>query len=458
MIDAEAQGQAPAERQVLQAERLRRTLRRIVAGRPGAEEVLGRAAGGTAALERLVAEATPADLPALPFTTKDDFRAWYPFGGAVVPRDRLRRLHASSGTTGPPTVTLYTADDLAIWGQLAARALDAAGVGPGDVFHNAMHYGLFTGAFGMQLGADQLGLLTVPAGSGQTARQLRLLCDLGVTVLHVTPSYALHLLELAGQTGIDLRPLPLRVLVCGAEPWTDGDRTRLEAGFGARVVDHYGLSEVLGPGVAFECPERGGLHLNEDHFLPEVIDPDSGRPLPEGEEGELVLTTLTREAVPVLRYRTRDLTRLLPGPCACGRTLRRMVRIRDRTDDMLIFHGVNVFPSQVAHVLSERHHLPANYQLVVAGDRRRPEGLEVRVELPPATAQAPGGSAAFAAELRRDLESHLGIRLAVTLLPPGSVPRSEGKAVRVISSNGTEPVVAGPGGGRRARPRSVDQR
>ncbi len=458
MIDEAAQRQAPAERDALQTAGLRSTLGRIVAGRPGARDALSQAVGGAAALERLLAVGTPADLAALPFTTKDDFRAWYPFGGAVVPRDQLRRLHASSGTTGPPTVTLYTAADLATWGRLTARALDAAGVGPGDVFHNAMHYGLFTGAFGMQLGADHLGLLTVPAGSGQTARQLRLLCDLGVTVLHVTPSYALHLLELAGQTGIDLRPLPLRVLVCGAEPWTEGDRAGLEAGFGARVVDHYGLSEVLGPGVAFECAEREGLHLNEDHFLPEVIDPESGRPLPEGAEGELVLTTLTREAVPVLRYRTRDLTRLLPGPCACGRTLRRMVRVRDRTDDMLIFHGVNVFPSQVAHVLSERHHLPANYQLVVEGDRRRPRGLEVRVELPSATAERRGGSAAFEAELRRDLESHLGIRVAVTVLPPGAVPRSEGKAVRVISNSGAQAGAPAAGGGRRAQPGSFDQR
>jgi phenylacetate-CoA ligase len=356
-------------------------------------------------------------LPEQPFRVKSELRDAYPFGLLRVPLEDCVRIHASSGTRGKPTIVAYTRGDLAAWADCCARALAAAGGGPGTVVHVAYGYGLFTGGLGLHYGAERLGCTVVPASGGNTPRQARLLEDLGGEILCCTPSYALAIADHVSEPA----HLRLRAGVFGAEPWSEGLREAVEHALGLTALDIYGLSEVMGPGVSSECAEgRDGAHVNEDHFLVEVVDPQSGEPLPDGELGELVFTTLTKEALPLLRYRTGDLASLTREPCACGRTFARMSRVVGRTDDMLIIRGVNVFPSEIERVLLAIPELAPHYQLVV----ERPDRLD---EL---TVQVEG--TADTAQVREQLEHALGLSARVEVLPPESIPRSEGKALRVL--------------------------
>src|SRR5712692_4679172 len=374
---------------------------------------------------------TIADIVDFPFTEKADLRNNYPFGLFAVPREQVLRLHASSGTTGKPTVVGYTRGDLDLWSDLMARSLACMGARPGDIFHNAYGYGLFTGGLGFHYGAERLGLTTVPVSGGATERQVTLMQDFGAHILGATPSYALNIAEVAAGMGVDLRALPLRYGCFGAEPWSDAMRRELEEKFAIKAMDIYGLSEIIGPGVASECHQaQHGLHLWEDHFLCEVIDPDTTEPLPLGEAGELVLTTLTKEALPMLRYRTRDITRLIEAPCACGRTHRRMLRVTGRSDDMLIIRGVNVYPSQLEAFLVGFPGLAPHYQLVLTRDGPM-DAITIEVELAtPAPRDAPF-AAKIAADVREHIKAMVGVSCGVVLKAPGEVPRSQGKAVRV---------------------------
>ena len=373
-----------------------------------------------------------ADLARLPFTVKDDFRQTYPYGLLAVPMEKVIRVHASSGTTGKPTVVAYTRQDVDTWSEVMARTLMAGGVGPGDVVHNAYGYGLFTGGLGFHYGAERVGAAVVPISGGFTDRQLMALRDLGATVLCCTPSYALHLAEAIEEAGLKREDLKLRVGFFGAEPWTEAMRDALETRLGIMALNIYGLSEVIGPGVSVECPERQGMHVAEDHFLPEIVDPATLMPVPEGTVGELVFTTLTKEALPVLRYRTRDLTSMTTEPCRCGRTLCRIGRIKGRTDDMLIIRGVNVYPSQIEHALLQVADVEPHYLLVVRRDNAL-DTLEVRVEV--GTAVAAAGTAAMevlAARVRRKIFETIGLTADVSIVPPKTVERSTGKAQRVL--------------------------
>jgi phenylacetate-CoA ligase len=368
------------------------------------------------------------DLRRLPFTVKTDLRDHYPFGLFARPVESLARLHASSGTTGKPTVVGYTRDDLATWAQLMARTLHCAGARPGDVIHNAYGYGLFTGGLGAHYGAEALGAVVVPMSGGATERQIALIMDFRARVLCATPSYALAIAEVAEQQGVDLHLSALRVGIFGAEPWSEAMRREIEARLGLQAIDNYGLSEVMGPGVAVECPAQDGLHGWEDHFLFEVIDPDTLQPLPEGEAGELVITTLTKQALPMLRYRTRDITRITTARCACGRTHLRLLRVAGRSDDMLIVRGVNVYPSQLEAVLVGRPGLAPHYQLVV---ERHGSLDQVRVEVEAAPGVPVERFEAIAHDVAHHVKSMIGISTDVVVKPPGEIPRSQGKAVRV---------------------------
>ena len=377
------------------------------------------------------------DLRRLPFTEKQDLRDTFPFGLLAVPKDNLIRIHASSGTTGRVTVTGYTRRDVDNWAALMARSLAAAGAGQGDVIHVAYGYGLFTGGLGAHYGAEWLGAMVVPASGGATRRQVQLMSGLGATTLCCTPSYALHLYDAAREEGLDFRDksvMPLRTGVFGAEPWTEEMRRDIEAKMHINAMNVYGLSEVMGPGVSMECLEgRRGLHIYEDHFLPEIIDPESGEPLPPGQTGELVLTTLTKEGFPLLRYRTRDITSLDPSPCPCGRTHRRMNRILGRSDDMLIIRGVNVYPAQIEAILVETEGLSPHYQIQV--DRvDNLDQMEVRVELAEDFPHADEVRhlEALTRDLTRRLREFLGVSAVVRLVSPRSIGRSEGKAQRVM--------------------------
>jgi phenylacetate-CoA ligase len=414
-----------AELEALQLERLRAVVARVAARVPLYRERL------TAAGVRAEDLRTRADLTALPFTTKTDFRDTYPYGMLAVSMDEVVRVHASSGTTGKPTVVAYTAADIETWTEVMARTLRSADVGPGDVVQNAYGYGLFTGGLGFHYGAERVGAAVIPISGGFTERQLMAVTDLGATVLCCTPSYALHLAEAMEDAGIDAKTLRLRAGFFGAEPWTEGLRQALEARLDLIALNIYGLSEVIGPGVSVECPERGGMHVAEDHFLPEIVDPRTLEPLPAGQPGELVFTTLTKEAMPVIRYRTRDLSVIDPTPCACGRTLVRLGRITGRTDDMLIVRGVNVFPSQVEHTLTEISTVAPHYVLVLRRDGAL-DTLEVRVEaISDAAADGRDALRALAALVHRRLRERLGLTAEVTVLPPRTLERSVGKAQRV---------------------------
>jgi phenylacetate-CoA ligase len=377
---------------------------------------------------------TLADIRRLPWTRKTDLRDHYPFGLFAVPRDQVVRLHASSGTTGRPTVVGYTRADLQVWAEVCARCLAAGGGRPGDVFHNAYGYGLFTGGLGMHYGAELMGMTVVPVSGGNTERQLLLIQDFQPRVIACTPSYMLTLAEAALARGLDPRRLPLRFAVLGAEPWTEAMRRQIERLLPVRAVNIYGLSEVIGPGVSNECVEaQQGSHVFEDHFLVEVVDPRSGEPLPPGQVGELVFTTLTKEALPVIRYRTGDLASLDPSPCRCGRTLARMSLVLGRTDDMLIIRGINVFPSQVESVVVQFPELSPHYQLRITRERTL-DDLEVRIEVDPSRDEgaAADGGAALEARVAERLRGVVGIHIRVSVVPPGSLPRSEGGKLRRV--------------------------
>ncbi len=373
-----------------------------------------------------------ADLPELPFTTKYDLRDNYPLGLAAVPVERMVRLHASSGTTGKATVVTYTAHDIDLWAEVMARTLTAAGVTKGDVVHNAHGYGLFTGGLGFHYGAERIGALVLPMSGGQTKRQIMFLKDMGSTVLCCTPSYALRLAEVAEEMGVDLRETDLRVGTFGAEPWSARMREEIQAKIGLKAHDVYGLCEIVGPGVAVECECQDGLHIFEDHFLPEIVEPETGEPLPYGEPGELVLTTLTKEALPLIRYRTGDITSLNPAVCACGRTLARMEKISGRTDDMLIVRGINIFPSQIETVLLQVKGVLPHYQIVV--DRRHAlDDLEIWIEISDEVFTDDFQRLeALERDLQSELQNALGISARVKLVEPKSIQRSEGKAKRII--------------------------
>ncbi len=379
------------------------------------------------------------DLERLPFTRKTHLREHYPWGLFAVPQSQLARIHASSGTKGKPTVVGYTRGDLEIWREVMARSLAAGGAEPGQLIQIAYGYGLFTGGLGFHDGAEHMGLTVVPVSSGNTLRQILLLQDFRPQGLACTPSFALHIGETMREQGVDPRSVGLRYGLLGAEPWTEGLRRQIEALWGIHAVDFYGLSEIIGPGVATECAEgRDGLHVNEDHFLPEVVDPGTGEPLPAGAEGELVLTCLTKRAMPILRYRTGDVTRLDFEPCRCGRTTVRMARIKGRTDDMLVIKGVNVYPSQLEAALLTLPDLAPHYQLVV--DRRHSfPTIEVHVEPADERVRAWGGFdsarpevVALSLRVGELLRAHLGLNPEVAIVPPKTIPRSEGKAVRVV--------------------------
>jgi phenylacetate-CoA ligase len=375
-----------------------------------------------------------ADLADLPFTTKEDLRGQYPLGLLTTSREKVMRVHASSGTTGKPTVSAYTGRDLAVWAEVMARAYTMAGVTRHDIVHNAYGYGLFTGGLGFHLGAEKIGAMVVPVSGGLSKRQIMLMEDFGATVLASTPSYALVLAEAAREAGVDFRTrMKLRVGLFGAEPWTEEMRRELEERMNLEAFDSYGLTEIIGPGVALECPFHGGLHIFEDHFLAEVVDPDTGEPLAEGEIGELVLTTLTRDAMPLIRYRTRDRVALTREPCACGRTLARMSKVQGRTDDMLVVRGVNVFPSQIEEVILAAQGFAPQYLIVVDRPKNQLDTLEVWAEADPAL-WALGSDAVRQAEKRifGNLQETLGLTAVVSVLQPGAIQRSEGKARRTI--------------------------
>lgn len=376
---------------------------------------------------------TLADLAKLPFTVKDDLRDNYPFGLFTVPLDEVVRVHASSGTTGKPTVVGYTAKDLTTWSNVMARALCCAGATKGDMVHNAYGYGLFTGGLGAHYGIERLGATVIPVSGGNSKRQINIMKDFGSTVLLSTPSYALNLAEAMDNMDVDPKSLSLRVGIFGAEPWSENMRQEVERKLNLKATDIYGLSEVMGPGVAQECLHTTrGMHVFEDHFLPEIIDPETGEVLPPGEKGELVFTTLTKEAFPIIRYRTKDISRLYYEPCECGRTLVRMEKVTGRTDDMLIIRGVNVFPSQVEHVLMGIDGVEPHYQIVVDREGNL-DTMQVQVEV---------SEGVFSDEIRvlenltkhiqKEIKDLLGVSCKVKLVEPKTIQRSEGKAQRVI--------------------------
>ncbi len=373
------------------------------------------------------------DLRRLPFTTKQDLRDNYPYGMFAVPMDNVVRIHASSGTTGKPTVVGYTARDIQTWSELMARALAAGGATRGDIIHNAYGYGLFTGGLGVHYGAERLGASVIPISGGNTKRQVLIMKDFGPTILTCTPSYALHLGEVAAETGVDFKDLRFKSGIFGAEPWSEEMRAEIERKLNLNAIDIYGLSEVIGPGVSVECIEaKKGLHIFEDHFIPEIINPVTGEVMPNGEQGELVFTSITKEAFPVIRYRTRDVTSLDRAPCICGRTHVRMRKVSGRTDDMLIIRGVNVFPSQIESVLMDMEEVEPHYQLLVDREDNL-DTLTVMVEV---------GEGSFSDEIRvlqqiekkiaKNIKEYLGVSAKVKLVEPKSIARSEGKAQRVI--------------------------
>ena len=423
MFDPDAETMPREALTALQTARLKQTLERAYANVPHYRKKFDAAGVGPSDCKAL------SDIVRFPFTLKTDLRDNYPFGMFAVPREQLLRVHASSGTTGKPTVVGYTKRDLDTWADLMARCFACAGALPGDTVHNAYGYGLFTGGLGAHYGAERLGCTVVPISGGGTERQVTLINDFKASVLCATPSYALNIAEIAQKMGIDLRQSALRVGLFGAEPWSDAMRRDLEARLGLKAVDVYGLSEIMGPGVACECHGiQSGLHGWEDHFLFETIDPATMQPLPVGATGELVITTLTKEAQPMIRYRTRDITRLSNQPCACGRTHVRILRVTGRNDDMLIIRGVNVYPSQVEAVLVGFPGIAPHYQIVLTRDGAL-DAMIVEVELAP---EFDGDRIHKADEVTHHIKSMIGVTCRVVTKAEGEVPRSQGKAVRVI--------------------------
>ena len=370
------------------------------------------------------------DLRKIPFTTKNDLRENYPFGMAAVPLEKTVRLHSSSGTTGNPTVVLHTQRDLDQWAEAVARCLYMVGLRKSDVFQNSSGYGMFTGGLGFQYGAERLGMLTVPAAAGNTLRQIKFITDFGTTALHAIPSYASRLYEVMLQQGIDPRDTKLRTLLIGAEPHSEAQRKRIEEMLGVKAYNSFGMSEMCGPGVAFECPEQNGLHIWEDYYIVEIIDPDTLEPVAEGETGEMVLTTINREAMPLLRYRTRDLTRILSGKCPCGRNHIRLDRMKGRSDDMIILKGVNIFPIQVETILMKFKELSSSY-LIVLDTVNNNDEMSVEVELEELFTDDYAKLQGLTKEITRQLKDELLVTPKVKLVKKDSLPKSEGKAVRV---------------------------
>jgi phenylacetate-CoA ligase len=419
----------PVERlRALQTQRLQAVVRRSYEHVPVYAERMREAGVGPDDINSLE------DIARLPFTTKLDLRDNYPFGLFASPLDDVVRLHASSGTTGKPIVVAYTQGDIDTWSEVIVRTLLCTGVGSRDIVQNSYGYGLFTGGLGLHCGLERLGATVIPMSGGNTDRQVMVMRDFGVTAVCATPSYFLFMLERAHELGVDPRPLPLRVGVLGAEPWTDQMRDRIEALGNVKVYDIYGLSEIIGPGVASECECQAGLHIFEDHFYPEIIDPETGDPLPDGSEGELVFTTLTKQGIPMIRYRTRDVTRLIREPCGCGRSIVRMERIGRRTDDMLIIRGVNVYPSQVEAALLQVEGTMPHYVLVV--DREGSlDTLSVQVEVTEEVfSDEVRGMEKLTQDIANRLENVVGLRMGVKLVEPRSIERSMGKAKRVIDN------------------------
>lgn len=416
----------PQEMQKLQLARLQTGLERLSQTVPFYKEQLSQA-GVTADNFRSLA-----DMARLPFTTKADLRDQYPFGLLAVPIKEVIRIHASSGTTGKPTVVAYTRRDVDLWSELIARSYAAAGVTADDIVHNAYGYGLFTGGLGLHYGAERLGTAVIPVSGGNTKRQLMIMRDFGSTVLCCTPSYSLLIAEVAKEEGFDLQSLSLKVGLFGAEPWSEHMRQEIEARLHLTALNLYGLSEIIGPGVAMECTAKQGMHIFEDHFFPEIIDPLSGEPLPDGEMGELVITCITKEALPLIRYRTRDRTRLLREKCACGRTTVRMDRLAGRTDDMIIVRGVNVFPSQIESVLLQVGNIEPHYQIMVDRSADYLDELDVLVEVSAEAYQNQEHLVQLETRLSYEVQSALGITCKITLVAPHEIQRSEGKAVRVV--------------------------
>jgi len=370
------------------------------------------------------------DLRKIPFTTKNDLRENYPFGMAAVPLEETVRLHSSSGTTGNPTVVLHTQRDLDQWAEAVARCLYMVGLRKSDVFQNSSGYGMFTGGLGFQYGAERLGMLTVPAAAGNTLRQIKFITDFGTTALHAIPSYASRLYEVMLQQCIDPRDTKLQTLLIGAEPHSEAQRKRIEEMLGVKAYNSFGMSEMCGPGVAFECPEQNGLHIWEDYYIVEIIDPDTLEPVAEGETGEMVLTTINREAMPLLRYRTRDLTRILPGKCPCGRNHIRLDRMKGRSDDMIILKGVNIFPIQVETILMKFKELSSSY-LIVLDTVNNNDEMSVEVELEELFTDDYAKLQGLTKEITRQLKDELLVTPKVKLVKKDSLPKSEGKAVRV---------------------------
>jgi len=427
IYDIEFETMPKEDLEAVQLKRLQTTVERVYATVPFYQEKFkekGITPGDIKSLD---------DLKQLPFTTKQDLRDNYPFGMVTVPMDNVVRIHASSGTTGQPTVVAYTRRDIETWAELMARSLTAGGASRGDIIHNAYGYGLFTGGLGAHYGAERLGAAVIPVSGGNTNRQIIIMKDFGPTILTATPSYTLHLAEVAEGMGVSFADLKFKFGIFGAEPWSEKMREEIERKLNITAVDIYGLSEVIGPGVAIECHEaKNGLHVFEDHFYPEIIDPATGEVLPYGETGELVFTSLTKEAFPIIRYRTRDITSLHSEPCICGRTHVRMSRVSGRSDDMLIIRGVNVFPSQIESVLMETNEVEPHYQLVVDREGKL-DTLMVNVEI---------NEHLFSDEIKelQDLEKkistnikeYLGVSATVKLVEPRTIARNEGKAIRVI--------------------------
>ncbi len=378
------------------------------------------------------------DIRLLPFTVKTDLRDTYPFGLFASPMGEIVRLHASSGTTGKPIVVAYTKEDVAVWSSVMVRTFAACGCSRGSIIQNAYGYGLFTGGLGAHYGAEALGATVIPISGGNTDRQIMVMKDFGVTAICCTPSYFCYIIERAAELGVDIKELPLRAGIFGAEPWTEGMRKHVEAVSGIKAYDIYGLSEIIGPGVASECQQQDGLHIFEDHFYPEIIDPETGDPLPDGEEGELVFTTLSKDAMPMIRYRTRDITTIYAEPCPCGRTVRRIRRIGRRSDDMFIIRGVNVFPSQVETALLAVEGTLPHYRIILT----RQKGLDqmaVEVEVTPEFfSDRIREMENLQAKLEASIENTLGLRVNVRLVEPNTIERSIGKAKRVVDNRNEE--------------------
>lgn len=414
------------ELEKLQNERLRETVRRVFYEVPFYRRALQERGLGPDDVKSMD------DLPRLPFTSKYDLRDNYPYGLFAVPLSEVVRLHASSGTTGKPTVVGYTRHDLEIWAEVMARSLTCCGATKHSVIHNAYGYGLFTGGLGAHAGAERIGASVIPVSGGNTKRQIMIMKDFGSTILTCTPSYAMHLAEEMAEMGISKSDLKLSGGLFGAEPWSQNMRSQLEARLGLIALDVYGLSEIIGPGVAVECQEKQGLHVWEDHFLLEVINPETGEQLPPGSYGELVITSLTKQALPLIRYRTRDITTVIPEACPCGRTHRKISRFVGRTDDMMVIRGVNVFPSQIEEVLFRIAHTEPQYQIIVER-RDQLDELEVRVEVSEQFfSDEVRRLEALERQIRREIEDVLGINVKVKLVEPKTIERSEGKAKRVI--------------------------